>query len=58
MNVEDYFPQGKRFWFRLHEKGGTRHDVPARHKADEYIDAYLSWHTPAREMLGGYFQSC
>lgn len=41
MNTEDYFPQGKRFWFRLHEKGGKRHDVPAHHKAEEYVDAYL-----------------
>ena len=22
MNVEDYYPQGKRWWLRLHEKGG------------------------------------
>jgi site-specific recombinase XerC len=24
MRVEDYYPQGKRWWFRLHEKGGKR----------------------------------
>lgn len=41
MNIDDYFPQGKRYWFRLHEKGGKRHDVPAHHKAEEYMDAYL-----------------
>ena len=41
MDVQDYFQQGKRWWFRLHEKGGKRHDVPAHHKAEEYIDAYL-----------------
>jgi integrase/recombinase XerD len=41
MDAEDYFPQGKRFWFRLHEKGGKRHEVPAHHKAEEYVDAYL-----------------
>lgn len=41
MNVEDYFPQGKRWWFRLHEKGGKLHDVPAHHNAEEYMDAYL-----------------
>ena len=27
MNVEDYFQEGKRWWFRLHEKGGKRHEV-------------------------------
>lgn len=41
MNVEDYFQEGKRWWFRLHEKGGKRHEVPAHHNAEEYLDAYL-----------------
>jgi integrase len=41
MDVADYFPQGKRWWFRLHEKGGKHHDMPAHHKAEEYVDAYL-----------------
>lgn len=41
MSVGDYFPQGKRWWFRLHEKGGKHHDMPAHHKAEEYVDAYL-----------------
>jgi site-specific recombinase XerD len=41
MRVEDYFPTGKRWWFRLHEKGGKRHEVPAHHNAEAYLDAYL-----------------
>jgi integrase/recombinase XerD len=41
MRVEDYFQQGKRWWFRLHEKGGKYHEVPAHHKAEEYVDAWL-----------------
>ena len=41
MNVEDYFQQGKRWWIRLHEKGGKHHEVPAHHKAEEYLDAYI-----------------
>ena len=41
MNVEDYFPQGKRWWVRLHEKGGKLHDVPAHHKLEEFLDAYM-----------------
>src|SRR5262249_2813058 len=41
MDVGDYFPQGKRWWFRLHEKGGKHHDMPAHHKAEEYVDAYI-----------------
>lgn len=41
MNVEDYYAQGKRWWVRLHEKGGKRHEVPVHHKLEEYLDAYL-----------------
>jgi integrase len=42
MRVEDYYPNGKRFWFRLHEKGGKFHEVPAHHIAEAYMDAYLA----------------
>jgi integrase/recombinase XerD len=41
MNVDDYYQQGKRWWVRLHEKGGKRHDVPAHHSLEEALDAYL-----------------
>jgi site-specific recombinase XerD len=41
MNVQDYYQNGKRWWIRLHEKGGKRHEVPAHHNAELYIDAYL-----------------
>ena len=41
MKVEDYYQNGKRFWLRLHEKGGKRHEVPAHHNAEIYIDAYV-----------------
>lgn len=41
MNVEDYYPQGKRWWVRLHEKGGKFHDVPAHHNLETYLDAYI-----------------
>jgi site-specific recombinase XerD len=41
MKVEDFYAEGKRWWLRLHEKGGKRHEVPAHHNADEYLDAYL-----------------
>src|SRR5213593_1021585 len=42
MRVEDYFQNGKRWWLRLHEKGGKRHEVPAHHNAEAYVDAYLN----------------
>jgi site-specific recombinase XerD len=41
MKVEDYYQNGKRWWFRLHEKGGKRHEVPAHHNAEAYVDAYI-----------------
>ena len=31
MSVEDYYQSGKRWWFRLHEKGGKRHEVSSCH---------------------------
>jgi integrase/recombinase XerD len=42
MKVKDCYSQGRRAWLRLHEKGGKRHDVPAHHKAEEYLDAYIA----------------
>jgi integrase/recombinase XerD len=42
MQVGDYYENGKRWWLRLHEKGGTFHEVPAHHKLEEYIDTYIN----------------
>jgi integrase len=41
MEVEDYFSNGKRWWLRLHEKGGKRHEMPAHHKLEQFLDDYL-----------------
>jgi site-specific recombinase XerD len=41
MRVEDYFPQGKRWWLRLHEKGGKNHEMSVHHTLEEYLDSYL-----------------
>jgi len=41
MKVEDYYENGKRWWIRLHEKGGKFHEVPAHHNAQAYLDAYI-----------------
>ena len=41
MDVKDYFAQRRRMWFRLREKGGKDHDVPAHRKAEDYVDAYI-----------------
>jgi len=42
MNVDDYYPQGKRWWVRLHEKGGKQHEMPAHHLLEHYLDAYVT----------------
>ncbi len=42
MRVGDYYQTGKRWWLRLHEKGGKFHEVPAHHKLEEYIDGYMN----------------
>ena len=42
MRRQDYFRQGTRWWLRLHAKGGKRHDVPAHHRAEEAVEAYLA----------------
>jgi site-specific recombinase XerD len=41
MDVEDWYFQGRRWWVRLHEKGGKRHEMPAHHNLEEYMAAYL-----------------
>ena len=41
MNARDYYQNGKKWWFRLHEKSGKFPEVPAHHNAEAYMDAYL-----------------
>ena len=41
MRLEDYYQDGKRWWLRLHEKGGKLHQVPAHHNAEKYLDEFL-----------------
>ena len=57
MKVEDYYQNGKRWWFRLHEKDGKRHEVPAHHNAEAYIDAYLEAAGSWEEKKGPLFRS-
>ncbi len=57
MKVDDYYQNGKRWWFRLHEKGGKRHEVPAHHNADDYVTAYLDAAGIWQEKKGPLFRS-
>jgi site-specific recombinase XerD len=57
MKVADYYPNGKRWWIRLHEKGGKFHEVPVHHKAEEHLDTYLKAAGIAGEAKGPLFRS-
>ncbi len=57
MRVEDYFQSGKRWQVRLHEKGGKRHEVPAHHNAEAYIDAYIDASKIGSDKKGPLFRS-
>lgn len=57
MHVEDYFQSGKRWWVRLHEKGGKRHEVPCHHNAEAYLDEYLEAAGDAGMKKAPLFQS-
>jgi integrase len=41
MRVGDYYPVGKRWWVRLHEKGGRHHEMPCHHTLGEWLHAYI-----------------
>lgn len=57
MDVKDYWQNGKRWWLRLHEKGGKHHEVPAHHNAEAYLDAYLSAANIGHDFDGPLFRS-
>lgn len=57
MKVEDYFPEGKRWKLRLHEKGGKEHVVPVHHSLEEYVDAYLDASGIRDEKKGPLFRT-
>ena len=41
LKVEDYYPQTKRWWLRLHEKNGKLNEMPCHHSLEAYLDAYI-----------------
>ena len=58
MRVADYYTtQGKRSYFRLHEKGGKYLVVPAHHTAQAYMDAYVDGAGLAADPKGPLFRS-
>jgi site-specific recombinase XerD len=57
MRVGDYYPNGKRYWLRLHEKGGKYHEVPAHHTAERYLDEYIEAAGIGDELKGSLFRT-
>ena len=57
MRVEDYYVQGRRGWVRLHEKGGKRHEVPANHNLEPYLEAYIEGASLAADPKDPLFRS-
>lgn len=57
MNVGDCFTQQRRVWFRLHEKGGKLHDVPAHHNAEAYVYQYIEQAGIADQKHGPLFRT-
>ena len=58
LRVVDYYTQGPRSFFRLHEKGGRYNVVPAHHTAQAYVDAYLEAAGIGEDRRGPLFRSC
>ena len=58
LRVADYYTQGRRSFFRLHEKGGRYNVVPAHHTAQAYVDAYLEAAGIGEDRRGPLFRSC
>ena len=57
MRVADYYENGKRWWLRLHEKGGRFHEVPTHHKLEEYMDEYMTASGLWEDMKGPLFRT-
>ena len=57
LTVADYYVEGRKAWFRLHEKGGKRHEVPAHHNAADYVDAYIAAAGIAEERKSPLFRT-
>ena len=52
MKVGDYFQHRQRWWLRLHEKGGKRHEVPCHPQLEEYLHAWIAAAGIARDKKG------
>jgi site-specific recombinase XerC len=57
MRVGDFYPNGRRWWLRLHEKGGKHHELPAHHNLEAWLAAYIEAADLARDLRGPLFRA-
>jgi integrase/recombinase XerD len=57
MKVGDYFQHRKRWWLRLHEKGGKRHEVPCHPSLEEYLNGWIAAAGISRDKKGPLFRT-
>jgi site-specific recombinase XerC len=57
MRVEDVYPQNRRLWLRLQEKGGKQHAMPCHHNLEAYLPEYLDGAGLANEPKAMLFQT-
>ena len=57
LRVEDYYPQGKKWWLRLHEKNGKVNEMPCHPVLIEYLDTYMEAAGIGEERKGPLFRS-
>jgi integrase/recombinase XerD len=57
LRVGDYFENEKRWWLRLHEKGGKRHEVPCHHALGKFLDDWIGAAGIGAEKKGWLFPS-
>lgn len=41
VDVRDVYTNARRYWVRLHEKGGRFHEMPLSHNAEHYLTEYM-----------------
>ena len=57
LTVEDYYPQKKRWWLKLHEKNGKVNEMPCHHKLENYLDEYIKTAGIGEDRKGPLFRS-
>jgi integrase len=57
MKVEDVYSERRRFWVRLREKGGKRHEMPCHHNLETYLHAYIDACGLVSDLKGALFRT-